>query len=65
VRQNLTAADGRFLLAYHYLVLNSIPQAVAELKEFEKLVPKDQLAPELVKAFTETPDTDKPKAQGA
>jgi tetratricopeptide (TPR) repeat protein len=65
VRQNLNAADGRFLLAYHYLVLNSIPQAVMELKEFEKLVPKDQLAPELVKAFTESPDTGKPKAEGA
>jgi tetratricopeptide (TPR) repeat protein len=65
VRQNLNAADGRFLLAYHYLVLNSIPQAVTELKEFEKLVPKDELAPELVKAFTESPDTGKPKAQGA
>jgi tetratricopeptide (TPR) repeat protein len=65
VRQNLSAADGRFLLAYHYLVLNSIPQAVTELKEFEKLVPKDELAPQLVKAFTESPDTGKPKAQGA
>ena len=65
VRQNLNAADGRFLLAYHYLVLNSIPQAVTELKEFEKLVPKDQLAPQLVKAFTESPDTGKPKAAGA
>jgi predicted Zn-dependent protease len=65
VRQNPNAADGRFLLAYHYLCLNSIPQAVTELKEFEKLVPKDQLAPQLVKAFTESPDTSKPKAQGA
>jgi tetratricopeptide (TPR) repeat protein len=65
VRQNLNAADGRFLLAYHYLVLNSISQAVTELKEFEKLVPKDQLAPQLVKAFTESPDTGKPKAEGA
>jgi tetratricopeptide (TPR) repeat protein len=65
VRQNLSAPDGRFLLAYQYLVLNSIPQAVTELKEFEKLVPKDELAPQLVKAFTESPDTGKPKAQGA
>jgi predicted Zn-dependent protease len=65
VRQNPGAADGRFLLAYHYLVLNSVPDAVKELKEFEKLVPKDQLAPQLVKAFTESPDTGKPKAGGA
>jgi tetratricopeptide (TPR) repeat protein len=62
VRDNPTAIDGRFLLAYHYLVLGSVPDAVKQLKEFEKLVPKDQLAPQLVKAFTESPDSDKPKA---
>jgi tetratricopeptide (TPR) repeat protein len=64
-RDNPKAADARFLLAYHYLVLNSVAEAVKQLKEFEKLVPKDQLAPQLVKAFTESPDTSKPKAEAS
>jgi tetratricopeptide (TPR) repeat protein len=60
-RDNPKAADARFLLAYQYLVLGSVPDAVKQLKEFETLVPKDQLAPQLVKAFTESADTGKPK----
>jgi tetratricopeptide (TPR) repeat protein len=60
-RDNPKAADARFLLAYQYLVLGSVPDAVKQLKEFETLVPKDQLAPQLVKALTESPDTGKPK----
>jgi hypothetical protein len=60
-RDNPKAADARFLLAYQYLVLGSVPDAVKQLKEFETLVPKDQLARQLVKAFTESPDTGKPK----
>jgi tetratricopeptide (TPR) repeat protein len=63
VHDHAKAADGRFLLAYHYLVLGSVPEAVKQLKEFERLVPKDQLAPQLVKAFTESPDTGKPRAE--
>jgi tetratricopeptide (TPR) repeat protein len=63
VRQNPKAADGRFLLGYHYLVLGSVPEAVKQLKEFETLVPKDQLVPQLVKAFTEPADAGKPKAE--
>jgi hypothetical protein len=38
-------------------------QAVKQLKSFSKLVPSDKLAPELVKAFTQEPDTGRPKAQ--
>jgi tetratricopeptide (TPR) repeat protein len=63
-RNNPQASDAHFLLAYHYLVLGSVPEAVTQLKEFEKLVPSDQLAPQLVKAFTESPDTGKPKPEG-
>jgi tetratricopeptide (TPR) repeat protein len=46
------ASEAHFLLAYHYLVLKYVPQAVKQLNEFEKLVPKDKLAPQLIAAFT-------------
>jgi tetratricopeptide (TPR) repeat protein len=63
VREQPNASDGRFLLAYHYLVLGYTEQAVKQLEYFSQLVPSDKLAPELVKAFTQEPDTGKPKAQ--
>jgi tetratricopeptide (TPR) repeat protein len=63
VRENPKASDGRFLLAYHYLVLGYTEQAVKQLEYFSELVPSDKLAAELVKAFTQEPDTGKPKAQ--
>jgi predicted Zn-dependent protease len=63
LRENPNAPDGRFLLAYHYLILGSVPEAVKQLKAFESVVPSDQLAPQLVKAFTESPSTGKPKAE--
>jgi tetratricopeptide (TPR) repeat protein len=63
VRENPKASDGRFLLSYHYLVLGYTEQAVRQLESFSRLVPGDKLAPELVKAFTQEPDTGKPKAQ--
>jgi tetratricopeptide (TPR) repeat protein len=65
VRENLKAADGRFLLAYQYLVLGNVPEAVKQLQEFEKVVPSDELAPQLVKAFTEPADSSKPKAEAS
>jgi tetratricopeptide (TPR) repeat protein len=46
------ASDAHFLLAYQYLVLNHVPAAVKQLDQFEKLVPQDKLAPQLVAAFT-------------
>jgi TolA-binding protein len=64
VRDNPDAPDARFLLAYQYLVIGSVTEAVKQFKEFERLVPSDQLAPELIKAFTEPADSSKPKAQG-
>jgi predicted Zn-dependent protease len=60
VRDDPKSADGRFLLAYQYLVLGSVAEAVKQLKEFERLVPSDQLAPQLVKAFSEPADGSKP-----
>jgi Tetratricopeptide repeat len=65
VRNNTQAPDGHFLLAYHYLVIGSVTDAVTQLKDFEKLVPTDQLVPELVRAFTESPNSGAPKAEGA
>ena len=62
-RDNPDAPDGHFLLAYHYLVLGYTDQAVTQLEKFSKLVPTDKLAPELIKAFTQAPDTGKPKAE--
>jgi predicted Zn-dependent protease len=62
-REHPEASYAHFLLAYHYLVLGHTEQAVKQLEKFEKLVPSDKLAPELVKAFTQQPDNGKPKAQ--
>jgi predicted Zn-dependent protease len=62
-RDHPEASDGHFLLAYHYLALGYTEQAVKQLEAFSKLVPSDKLAPELVKAFTQEPDTGKPKPQ--
>jgi tetratricopeptide (TPR) repeat protein len=52
VRKNPDASDGRFLLAYHYFVLNHVPSAVRQMQDFVKLVPQDKLAPQLITAFT-------------
>jgi tetratricopeptide (TPR) repeat protein len=63
-RDHPNASDGHFLLAYHYLVMGYTAQAVKQLEYVSKLVPTDKLTPELVKAFTQEPDTGKPKAEG-
>jgi predicted Zn-dependent protease len=61
-RKHPDASDAHFLLAYQYLVLNHVPQALKQLDEFEKLVPKDKLAPQLIAAFT-PPAGAKPPAE--
>jgi hypothetical protein len=48
-----------FLLAYHYLVVGSMDQAIAQLKEVVRLDPKDQLSASLVKALTQPDDSAK------
>ena len=60
VRKNPDATDGRFLLAYQYLVLNHVPQAVHQLTRFSELVPKDKLSPQLITAFTPRPSDSSP-----
>ena len=51
-RENPKASEGHFLLAYEYLVMNYVPQALTQLQQFEALVPEDKLAPQLISAFT-------------
>jgi TolA-binding protein len=52
-REHPQSADGHFLLAYHYLVLDHPDQAVKQLEQVAKLLPNDKLAPEMVKALKE------------
>ena len=54
-RKNPKASDGRFLLGYHYLVMNHVPEGVNQLQHFAELVPDDKLAPQLIKAFSAPP----------
>jgi tetratricopeptide (TPR) repeat protein len=58
-RDNPKSSAAHFLLAYQYLVLNHPADAVKQLQEVVKLSPNDQLAKQLVQAFTD-PETSKP-----
>jgi hypothetical protein len=63
VRQNPDVAAGRFLLAYHYLVINALDSAVRELEHVTRLHPDDQLSTELLNALRQSsgvPDTPVP-----
>jgi len=60
-RANPKAADAHFLLAYHYLVLDTKDAAVKQLEEVVKLMPKDELSAALLKALKEPPPTDRPQ----
>jgi tetratricopeptide (TPR) repeat protein len=60
-RANPKAAEDHFLLAYHYLVLDSKDAAVKQLEEVVKLIPKDELSALLLKALKEPPPTDRPE----
>jgi tetratricopeptide (TPR) repeat protein len=55
VKAHPDEAYAHFLLAYHYLVVGSMDQAIAQLKEVVRLDPKDQLSAALVKALTQPP----------
>jgi tetratricopeptide (TPR) repeat protein len=62
-RDNPKSSAAHFLLAYHYLVLDHAPDAVKQLEEVVKLSPDDQLAKQLIQAFTK-PDDAKTPAPG-
>jgi tetratricopeptide (TPR) repeat protein len=46
-----TAPEGRFLLAYQYLMTGYTKQAVKQLTEVVKLAPTDKLSAELLKHY--------------
>jgi len=60
VSANPKSSAARFLLAYHYLVVDEPPEAVKQLQTVVKLSPDDQLAKQLLQAFSK-PDTETPK----
>jgi predicted Zn-dependent protease len=62
-RANPNASEDHFLLAYHYLVLDAKGQAIRQLEEVVKLMPKDQLSAALLKALKDPPPTDRPQPQ--
>jgi len=53
VKDHPDDGSAHFLLAYHQLVLANKDQAVAQLKDVVRLVPKDQLSAALLKALTQ------------
>ena len=62
-KANPKDSAAHFLLAYHYLVLNRPPEAVTQLQTVVQLNPNDQLAKQLIQAFTK-PETAKSGATG-
>jgi tetratricopeptide (TPR) repeat protein len=54
VRRNPNVAAARFLLAYHYLVINAVDRAILELEQVTRLHPDDQLSAELLNALRQT-----------
>ena len=49
VKANPSSADGRFVLAYHYLTCGSTEAARKQYEEVVKLMPNDQLSAQLLK----------------
>ena len=59
VKTNPNSSDGHFLLAYHYLTMGHADAAQAELRQVDKLTPKDRLVTQLLVA-SKKPDEDVP-----
>ena len=51
VRENPDSAQGRFVLAYHYLTEGHDPQAIDQLKVVVKLQPGDTLSAQIIAQF--------------
>ncbi len=67
VKANPKDAASRFLLSYHYLVLDQREQAVKLLNEVVAMNPKDKLSEAMAKAISQSLEPavgDKPKVQG-
>jgi hypothetical protein len=60
VRENPANAAARFLLAYHYLVIDARDAAARMLRTVVELQPKDQLAVHLLKMLEQKPEPGRP-----
>jgi tetratricopeptide (TPR) repeat protein len=60
-RANPKAAEDHFLLAYHYLVLDSKDAAVKQLEEVVRLMPKDELSSALLTELKGPAPDDRPQ----
>jgi Tetratricopeptide repeat len=59
-RANPQDAASRFLLAYHYLVLDARDAAIKTLQGVLSIQPKDELAAHLLQMLKQTPTSDRP-----
>jgi predicted TPR repeat methyltransferase len=59
-KANPADAASRFLLAYHYLVLDHRDAAVKTLRRVLELQPKDELAAHLLQMLVKKTDSDRP-----
>ena len=55
-RDHPNDAAARFLLAYHYLTMGHTPAAANELRAVVQLVPRDQVAAQLLSMITSSPN---------
>lgn len=55
VEQKPKAADGHFVLAYHYLTLGHQTEAARELQDVHKLLPKDTVSAQLLQMMGKAP----------
>ena len=60
VKKNPMSSDGHFLLAYHYLTMGHPDAAQIELRQVDKLSPKDRLVKQLL-GLSAPPDEEVPK----
>jgi cytochrome c-type biogenesis protein CcmH/NrfG len=51
VRDNPEDAAATFLLAYHYITMGHLENAVKKLEQVTRLLPDDQLSAQLLEAF--------------
>ena len=51
-RSNPKAADGRFLLGYHYLTMGHTEMALTEFRAASELQPKDEVSASLVRSLS-------------
>jgi tetratricopeptide (TPR) repeat protein len=65
LKTNPDSAQGRFVLAYHYLVQGHDPNAVDQLKWVVKLQPGDTLAPQLIARLQPSGGNQAPPPAGA